>query len=91
MALDGRDHILKGVTPMKLVVTFLVAVFVVVASTSFAFAECAGHGGAQMVKNQPNQTQEPSKDQLTSAGQAVDKADKTDQLAQASVKTVEKK
>ena len=32
--------------------TILVAVFVVAAGMSFAFADCAGHNKAQMVKNQ---------------------------------------
>jgi 3-hydroxyisobutyrate dehydrogenase-like beta-hydroxyacid dehydrogenase len=36
---------------MKLVATILVAVFVVAASMSFAFAECAGHTKAQMVQS----------------------------------------
>ena len=36
---------------MKLVATILVAAFVVAASMSFAFAECAGHTKAQMVKS----------------------------------------
>ena len=35
---------------MKLVVTILVAAFVVAAGVSFAFADCAGHTKAQMVK-----------------------------------------
>jgi hypothetical protein len=43
---------------MKLVATFLVAIFVVVASMSLAFADCAGHSKAQLVKNETNQTQE---------------------------------
>jgi hypothetical protein len=43
---------------MKLVAMFLVAIFVVVASMSFAFANCAGHSKAQLVKNETNQTQE---------------------------------
>lgn len=50
---------------MKLVATFLVAVFVVAAGTSFAFGDCAGHNKAQMVKN-PSQSQEQmSKEQPT--------------------------
>jgi hypothetical protein len=36
---------------MKLMATILVAVFVVAASMSFAFAECAGHTKAQMVQS----------------------------------------
>jgi hypothetical protein len=36
---------------MKLVATILVAVFVMAASMSFAFADCAGHTKAQMVQS----------------------------------------
>jgi hypothetical protein len=45
-----RSH-RKGVTQMKLVATILVAVFVMAASMSFAFADCAGHTKAQMVQS----------------------------------------
>jgi hypothetical protein len=61
---------------MKLVATILVAVFVVAAGTSFAFAECAGHNKAQLVKQDQEQNNEAqlvkqdqeqnSKDQLAS-------------------------
>ena len=43
---------------MKLVATILVAVFVVAAGTSFAFAECAGHNKAQLVKQDQEQNNE---------------------------------
>jgi hypothetical protein len=36
---------------MKLVVTILVAAFMVAAGMSFAFAECAGHNKAQLVQS----------------------------------------
>jgi hypothetical protein len=44
--------------------TFLVAVFVVAAGTSFAFGDCAGHNKAQLVRNQPQE--QMSKEQPTS-------------------------
>ena len=50
MVLEGRGHIVREVTRMKLVTTILVAAFVVAASISFAFADCPGHTKAQMVK-----------------------------------------
>jgi hypothetical protein len=40
-----------GVTRMKFLATMLVAVFVVVASASLVFANCAGHTKAQLAKN----------------------------------------
>jgi hypothetical protein len=59
---------------MKLMATFLIAVFVVAAGTSFAFGDCAGHNKAQMVKNQ---TQEQvSKDQPASTGSPFAVAEK---------------
>jgi hypothetical protein len=36
---------------MKLIVTILVAAFMVAAGMSFAFAECAGHNKAQLVQS----------------------------------------
>jgi hypothetical protein len=36
---------------MKLVVTILVAAFMVAAGMTFAFAECAGHNKAQLVQS----------------------------------------
>ena len=36
---------------MKLMVTILVAAFVVAAGTSFAYSECAGHSKAQLVQS----------------------------------------
>jgi hypothetical protein len=83
----SEGYIAKGVTGMKLVTTFLVAVFVVAAGTSFAFADCAGHNKAQMVKNQ---TQEQlSKEQPTSTPLTV--AEKAPEPAKTVVQTPEKK
>jgi hypothetical protein len=73
---------------MKLMATFLVAVFVVAAGTSFAFGDCAGHNKAQMVKNQ---TQEQmTKEQPAATGSPFAVAEKTAEPAK-SVKTLEKK
>jgi hypothetical protein len=84
---------------MKLVATFLVAVFVVVAGTSFAFGDCAGHSKAQMVKSQPQE--QMSQDQSVSQNQSVSKdqpagtsftvAEKGSEPASPVVKTSEKK
>ena len=61
---------------MKLVATLLVAVFVM-ASASLAFADCAGHNKAQMVKN-PSQEQiskeQPASPPLTVAEKAAEPA-----------------
>jgi hypothetical protein len=61
---------------MKLVATLLVAVFVM-ASASLAFADCAGHNKAQMVKN-PSQEQiskeQPPSTPLTVAEKATEPA-----------------
>jgi hypothetical protein len=57
---------------MKLMATILVAVFVVVAATSFAFAECAGHNKAQLVKQDQEQN---SKDQLAKQDQEQNSKD----------------
>jgi hypothetical protein len=70
---------------MKLVATFLVAVFVV-ASASLAFADCAGHNKAQMVKN-PQQEQ-ITKEQPTSTPLTV--AEKAAEPAKPVVKTEKK-
>jgi hypothetical protein len=70
--LDGRGHILKGVTRMRLMATILVAVFVVAAGTSFVFAECAGHNKAQLVKQDQEQN---SKDQLVKQDQEQNSKD----------------
>jgi hypothetical protein len=85
--LDGKGSIAKGVTHMKIVATFLVAVFVVAAGTSFAFGDCPGHNKAQMVKN-PTQEQ-MSKDQPAGAGAQFTVAEKATEKAV--VNTQEKK
>jgi hypothetical protein len=76
---------------MKLVAAFLVAVFVVVASMSFAFADCAGHSKAQLVKNETNQTQEQiSTDRVTTTEPLPAVPDKVAQSVKAD-KALEKK
>jgi hypothetical protein len=87
--LDEKSHIAKEVTRMKLVATFLVAVFVVAAGTSFAFGDCPGHNKAQMVKN-PTQEQ-MSKDQPAGSGAQFTVAEKTSETTKAPVTTQEKK
>jgi hypothetical protein len=74
---------------MKLMATFLVAVFVVVAGTTLAFGDCAGHTKAQLVKNQ-TQEQISSAQSTTTASQfAV--AEKAEAPAKTAVSTQEKK
>jgi hypothetical protein len=72
---------------MKFVATFLVAMFVVAAGTSFAFGDCAGHSKAQMVKSQPQE--QMSKEQPATTPLTV--AEKASEPAQPVVKTPEKK
>jgi hypothetical protein len=88
---------------MKLVATFLVAIFVVVASVSFVFADCAGHSKAQLVKNQqqtmqdqaaidkPDQSQDQAAIDRPDQSQDQVAIDKPDQVAEATVNTLEKK
>jgi hypothetical protein len=76
---------------MKLVTTFLVAVFLVVASVSFVFAECAGHSKAQLVKNQQQTMQGQAAIDKPDQSQGQAAIDKPDQMAEATVKTLEKK
>jgi uncharacterized ferritin-like protein (DUF455 family) len=74
---------------MKLLATFLVAIFVVAAGTSFAFGDCAGHSKAQLVKDQ---TQEQmSKEQPANTGTSFTVAEKAAEPAKPVVKTPEKK
>jgi hypothetical protein len=79
---------------MKLVATLLVAVFVV-ASASLAFADCAGHNKAQMVKSpQQEQVKSPQQEQMTKeqpASTPLTVAEKAAEPAQPIVKTSEKK
>jgi hypothetical protein len=72
---------------MKLVATILMAAFMVVASMSFAFAECAGHTKAQMVK-----TDEPqiSSDRVATTDAVPAVPDKVVQSVKTG-KTLEKK
>lgn len=71
---------------MKLVATILVAVFVVVAGASFAFADCAGHNKAQMVKSPPQE--QMSKDQPATTPFTV--AENASEPAKPAVKSAEK-
>jgi hypothetical protein len=75
---------------MKFVATFLVAVFVVAAGTSFAFGDCAGHSKAQMVKNETQG--QMSKEQPAGAAAPFTVAEKAAQpVQQPVVQTPEKK
>ncbi len=65
---------------------FLVAVFVV-AGTSFAFGDCAGHNKAQLVKNQT--LEQMSKEQPTSTPITV--AEKAAEPAKSGANTTGKK
>jgi hypothetical protein len=68
---------------MKLMATFLVAVFVVAAGTSFAFGDCAGHNKAQLVKN--TAPEQMSKEQPTNTPITV--AEKASEAAKTVVNT----
>jgi hypothetical protein len=72
---------------MKLVATILVAAFVVAASMSFAFAECAGHTKAQMVKTDDPQI---SSDRVATTDAVPAAPDKVAQSVKTG-KTLEKK
>jgi hypothetical protein len=61
---------------MKLVATFLVAVFVMAVGTSFAFGDCAGHNKAQLVKNQGQAQEQLTKDQPADVGAQFTVAEK---------------
>jgi len=73
---------------MKFMATFLVAVFVVAASTSLAFGDCAGHSKAQLVKNQS--LEQMTKEQPAATGSPLTVAEKATESAK-SVKALEKK
>jgi hypothetical protein len=74
---------------MKFVATFLAAVFIVTASVAFAFADCAAHNKAQLVKNQaPEQI---SKDQPASTSTAFTVAEKAAESEKLGSKISEKK
>jgi hypothetical protein len=74
---------------MKLMATFLVAVFVVAVSTPFAFADCAGHNKAQLVKNQTQAQEQISKDQPASTSAPLTVAEKAPESAKRAAKTLE--
>jgi 3-hydroxyisobutyrate dehydrogenase-like beta-hydroxyacid dehydrogenase len=71
MVLEGRGYSVRGVTQMKLVVTILVAAFMVAAGMSFAFAECAGHNKAQLVQMQSTDPQLNADQQANNGTRAV--------------------
>ena len=73
---------------MKLVAILLVAVFVVV-SAPLAFADCAGHNKAQMVKN-PAQEQMSKEQKDQSANTQFTVAEKAAEPAKPVVKTEKK-
>jgi uncharacterized protein YxeA len=74
---------------MKFVATFLVAVFVAAAGTSFAFADCTAHNKAQLVKKQDQE--QVTKDQATSNGTQFTVAEKAADLEKSTSKTPDKK
>jgi hypothetical protein len=74
---------------MKLVATFLVAVFIVAVGASVALADCSGHNKAQLVKNQGQE--QVTKDQPASAGTPLTVAEKAAEPAKPVVQTSEKK
>jgi hypothetical protein len=80
---------------MKLVAVLVAAAFVVAAGASVAFADCAGHNKAQMVKTQPqeqmskDQQEQMSKDQP--AGVPLTVAEKGSEPEKLAVKSTEKK
>jgi hypothetical protein len=67
---------------MKLVATILVAAFVVAGGTSFAFAECAGHNKAQMVKTNDPQINTDRQANNDAPAAVSDKAAQPDKVAQ---------
>jgi hypothetical protein len=72
---------------MRIVAAILAAVFVVVASAPLAFADCAGHNKAQMVKSQPQD--QMTKDQPATTPLTV--AEKAAEPTKPVVKSAEKK
>jgi hypothetical protein len=56
-AAEPREHRFSGkeVTGMKVVAVLLMAAFVITTSFSYAFADCAGHTKAQLVKSEPQE------------------------------------
>jgi hypothetical protein len=67
---------------MKLVATILVAAFVVAGGMSFAFAECAGHNKAQMVKSDDPQVSTDRQVSNDAQAAAPDKVTQPDKVAQ---------
>jgi hypothetical protein len=68
---------------MKLVATILVAAFVVVVSMSMAFADCAGHTKAQLVKTDDQQVssdRQANNDTLTAAPEKVVRQAKSEKV-----------
>jgi len=64
---------------MKLMATFLAAVFMVAAGTSLAFGDCAGHNKAQLVKSQPQE--QMTKEQPAATGSPITVAEKATEPA----------
>jgi len=74
---------------MKLMAALLVAVFVVVAGTTVAFGDCAGHTKAQLVKNQTQEQISSTQSTTTASPFAI--AEKAVAPAKTVVPTPEKK
>jgi hypothetical protein len=72
---------------MKFVAVLVAAAFVVAAGASVAFADCAGHNKAQMVKTQPQE--QMSKDQP--AGAPLTVAENASEPEKSAVKITKKK
>jgi len=65
----------EGVTGMKVMAVLLMAAFVVTTSISYAFADCAGHTKAQLVKSEPQEqlsTVQPTTAPITVAEKVAD-------------------
>lgn len=76
----------KGVTGMKRIAIFFMAVVLVAASTSFAFAACAGHTKAQLVKSDPREQVSQEQSTATPITVAEKVAEPVQPVAQASEK-----
>jgi hypothetical protein len=74
---------------MKLMATFLVAVFLMAVGTSYAFGDCAAHSKAQLVKNQGQE--QLTKESQANTGTTFAVAEKVAETAKPADKTDEKK
>ena len=76
----------KGVRGMKRIAILFMAVVLVAASTSFAFAACAGHTKAQLVKSDPREQVSQEQSTATPITVAEKVAEPVQPMAQASEK-----